>query len=140
VPSSVALVEGDIRDPTKLDEAFRSARPDSVIHLAAMHFIPDCVARPADTLEVNVTGTRAVLDCCRRGAVEHVVFASSAAVYAPVEAACVEDITPLRPLEIYGESKLRGRSSCVSITLTRAGRRRFCGSSTRWAGARPIRT
>jgi nucleoside-diphosphate-sugar epimerase len=36
------------------------------------------------------------------------VFASSAAVYAPADRACVEDVTPIAPLEVYGESKVAG--------------------------------
>ena len=71
-----------------------------------MHFIPDCVARPEETLEVNVEGTRRLLDECRGSSVRSFIFASTAAVYAPTDGPCVEDTTPLRPLEIYGESKL----------------------------------
>ena len=77
-----------------------------MIHLAAMHFIPDCIARPEETLDVNVEGTRRVLESCRGSSVRRFIFASTAAVYAPTDGPCVEDATPLHPLEIYGESKL----------------------------------
>jgi UDP-glucose 4-epimerase len=73
-----------------------------------MHFIPDCIARPQETMAVNVEGTGRLLDACRRRPVQSVIFASTAAVYAPVETPCVEDETPLQPLEVYGESKLAG--------------------------------
>ena len=106
VPAGVHLVEGDIRDGRALDAAVAAARPDCVIHLAAMHFIPECIARPADTIAVNVDGTARVLEACRRHGVGRVVFASSAAVYAPHDGPCHEDRTPLAPLEVYGESKL----------------------------------
>src|SRR5213078_3581542 len=46
---------GDIRDP----ETVRIARefdPHACFHLAAIHFIPYCVAHPQETLEVNVLG------------------------------------------------------------------------------------
>ena len=102
----VRLIEGDIRDAAKLKQTVAAARPAWVIHLAAMHFIPDCIARPRETRDVNVEGTRVVLEGCRDSSVQRVIFASSAAVYAPVERPCVEDATPLRPLEVYGESKL----------------------------------
>ena len=54
-----------------------AAKPDCVVHLAAMHFIPDCIARPQETMDVNVEGTRRVLDSCRGSGVRHVIFASS---------------------------------------------------------------
>jgi UDP-glucose 4-epimerase len=108
LPPEVRLVEGDIRDGERLQAAVADARPDWLVHLAAMHFIPDCIARPEETKDVNVEGTRRVLESCRAGAVQQVVFASSAAVYAPSDDPCVEDSTPLGPLEVYGESKVLG--------------------------------
>ncbi|MGE3955324.1 MAG: NAD-dependent epimerase/dehydratase family protein [Vicinamibacterales bacterium] len=108
LPPGTALIEADIRDAAALRAAISEARPDAVVHLAAMHFIPDCIARPAETIAINVDGTRNVLDACRGTSVRHVVFASSAAVYAPVEHACTEAGTPIGPIEIYGESKVSG--------------------------------
>jgi UDP-glucose 4-epimerase len=108
LPDDVRMVVGDIRDAARLEEAWAAAQPHCVVHLAAMHFIPDCSARPGETMDVNVEGTRRVLERCRAGSVKHVIFASTAAVYAPTDDACVEDTTPLGPLEVYGESKLQG--------------------------------
>ena len=108
LPPAVSLVVGDIRDAGRLAGTIASSRPDGVIHLAAMHFIPDCVARPLETMDVNVTGTRVVLEACRGSSVRTVIFASTGAVYAPSDQPCVEDVTPLGPLEVYGESKVAG--------------------------------
>ncbi len=106
LPPGVHLVQGDIREAARLNQAIASSRPDCVIHLAAMHFIPDCIARPAETFAVNVDGTRHLLESCRDSSVRSIVFASSAAVYAPTDSVCVEDATPIGPLEVYGESKV----------------------------------
>lgn len=110
LPPGVELVEGDIRDAVRFRQALQEAGPEWVVHLAAMHFIPECIARPHDTMDVNVEGTRRVLDACRGISVRHFVFASSLAIYAPSESPCVEDETPLRPLEVYGESKVMGEA------------------------------
>ena len=108
LPEDVHLVEGDIRDAARVRETVSAFGPDCVVHLAAMHFIPDCIARPQETMDVNVAGTRHVLDSCRGSAVRSVIFASSGAVYAPSDVPCLEEATPLGPLEVYGESKLAG--------------------------------
>jgi UDP-glucose 4-epimerase len=108
LPAGVHLIEGDIRDATRMRAAVQDARPDWLIHLAGMHFIPDCIAHPEDTIDVNVTGTQCVLESCRDVRLKGFVFASSAAVYLPSDHPCVEDQTPLRPVEVYGESKARG--------------------------------
>jgi UDP-glucose 4-epimerase len=106
LPQGVRLIEGDIRDVARVKETVSASKPDWLIHLAAMHFIPDCVARPQETIDVNVEGTRRVLESCRGSSVRSFIFASSAAVYAPTGGPCLEDATPLGPLEVYGESKL----------------------------------
>ena len=106
LPAGVQLVEGDIRDSARLGAVIAETTPRALVHLAAMHFIPDCIARPQETLEVNVEGTRRVLDCCRHPSIRCVLFASSGAVYEPSDDPCVEEKTGLRPLEVYGESKL----------------------------------
>ena len=107
LPEGARLIQGDIRDRGRLAEAVSAVRPDAVIHLAAIHYLPDCAARPRETQEVNVEGTRHVLEACR-DRVRHVVFASTAAVYASVDVPCSEDRTPVLPIEVYGESKLEG--------------------------------
>lgn len=108
LPPDITFIQGDVRDDARVRRTILAEEPETVIHLAAMHFIPDCIARPQETMEVNVEGTRHVLESCRASSVRHVIFASTAAVYAPVDAACREDGTPLGPLEVYGQSKLDG--------------------------------
>jgi UDP-glucose 4-epimerase len=108
VPAGTMLIEGDIRHAARLSDAVAAYKPDVVVHLAAMHFIPECIARPAETIDVNVDGTRTVVECCRRHRVRRLIFASSGAVYASSNAPCREDNTAIGPLEIYGESKVAG--------------------------------
>lgn len=107
LPEGARLIEGDIRDP-RLSGILAEVRADAVVHLAAIHYLPDCAARPAETMAVNVEGTRHVLEACRANDVRRVVFASTAAVYAPADVPCSEDRTPVGPIEVYGESKLAG--------------------------------
>ena len=108
LPEGARLVRADVRDANALAAALSDARPDGVIHLAAIHYLPDCAARPDETRDVNIEGTRRVLEACRAGGVRRVVFASSVAVYARTDDPCSEEHTPLEPIEVYGESKLEG--------------------------------
>lgn len=58
-------VVGDIRDREKLMEAFRAAKPEIVLHLAAQPIVRDSYKDPAYTYETNVMGTVNILECIR---------------------------------------------------------------------------
>lgn len=59
-------VEGDIRDRDKLMEAYRQAKPEIVIHMAAQPIVRDSYVDPVLTYETNVMGTVNLLECVRR--------------------------------------------------------------------------
>lgn len=100
------LVEGDIRDPRSLEGVFKEA--DAIAHLAALPGLVLCRERPEEAISINVYGTHQVLETARRLDIGRVVFCSSAAVYGkPVEMPVSED-HPLRPLNLYGVTKLSG--------------------------------
>lgn len=82
-----------------------SFQPDAIIHLAALHFIPDCERDPSRTLRVNVEGTQNVLAAAAFCETKpNFVFASSAAVYESSSRYHHEDDHPA-PSEIYGMTK-----------------------------------
>ena len=85
----------DIRDKSGLEKAFDDFRPQRVVHLAAVHHIPTVERQRDYAQDVDILGTERVLANCERHAVDMVVMASSAAVYAPVEGVLKEDETPL---------------------------------------------
>ncbi len=100
----LAVVDGDIVDEAGLARIMQQRPPDCVFHLAAIHFIPYCLAHRRETLRVNVEGTQAVLDACRAAGVSRIVAASSAAVYGISDRANSETDLPA-PVDIYGASK-----------------------------------
>jgi UDP-glucose 4-epimerase len=96
----------DIRDRHGVMDVFRAVRPEQVLHLAAIHFIPYCNEHPVAAADINITGTINVLDACASaGTVGQVFVASTAAVYPIADGAIAED-HPLGPLDIYGITKL----------------------------------
>ncbi len=58
-------VIGDIRDREKLMAAFRAAKPEIVLHMAAQPIVRDSYKDPACTYETNVMGTVNILECVR---------------------------------------------------------------------------
>lgn len=111
------LIEPDRLDTTDLTDAeataacFRRWRPEVAVHLAAIHFIPYCTAHPAETVLTNVYGTQNVLDGCAATECDHVVFASTADVYA-VSDEPHREVDSLEPGNVYGLSKQVSEGLC----------------------------
>lgn len=107
----VPVHEVDIRNCDDVKALLIKVRPQRVFHLAAIHYIPECNANPEATIRVNVEGTLGLLRACVEAGVEHVLYASSGAVYADSPEALVER-SPIDPVDIYGLSKQFGEQLC----------------------------
>lgn len=97
----------DIRDEAALTELFRRERPSTVVHLAALHFIPAAMRNPGLAVSLNVHGTQTLLSACRESKVERFWFSSTADVYKASEQAHHES-GAIGPFNIYGVTKWMG--------------------------------
>ncbi len=99
----IELIEGDLRDASKVNEAVRGV--DIIFHEAAFVSVPQSMDEPQNCFDVNVTGTSMLFDAARRAGVKRAVFATSAAVYGDSTEMPLTEETPLRPLSPYAASK-----------------------------------
>ncbi|MEY3442514.1 MAG: hypothetical protein RLZZ519_795 [Bacteroidota bacterium] len=106
----------NILDKAGVDAVFAEFKPDWVIHLAAVHFIPWCNAHPYEAADINIRGTMHVLDAAKGVGVKGVLFASTAAVY-PIADEAVGETHPTGPLDIYGLTKFTGERLCHEFHL-----------------------
>lgn len=74
-------VFADIADRAAMQATFASYQPDRVIHLAAQAGVRYSLVNPHAYIESNVLGFMNILEGCRHGAIEHLVYASSSSVY-----------------------------------------------------------
>jgi UDP-glucuronate 4-epimerase len=103
------LVEGDIRDEAVLDRAFGGDGLDAVVHLAARAGVRPSIEAPMLYQDVNVRGTAAVLEACRRHGVRRVIFGSSSSVYGDnPKIPFAEDDPVERPISPYAATKRAG--------------------------------
>jgi UDP-glucuronate 4-epimerase len=104
-----SLVEGDITSPADLAGAFDRARPDRVVHLAALAGVRPSIVDPVRYSEVNVNGTLRVLEACAKHGVGHLVFASSSSVYGVDSAVPFRESDPCgKPASPYAATKRSG--------------------------------
>jgi UDP-glucose 4-epimerase len=99
------LHELDVRNGDKLRDVVVQARPDVVVHLAAMHFIPAVDGAPELAWDVNVNATRLLLAALTQRPPELLLFASTAAVY-PDSRGPISESCPPQPIDLYGRTKL----------------------------------
>jgi UDP-glucose 4-epimerase len=102
----------DILDKEKVYGILNLIQPSIVIHLAAIHFIPYCNLHPFEISDINIRGTENLLDSIKKvKSVNKFLFASTAAVY-PISDNPISEKDELRPLDIYGLTKLTGEWLC----------------------------
>jgi GDP-4-dehydro-6-deoxy-D-mannose reductase len=98
----------DVCDAARVASALAAARPDAVLHLAAISFVPEAEADRARAFRVNYLGTRNLLAAVAAEAPRAcVLLASSSAVYGPAApgAPPFDESAPLRPAGVYARTK-----------------------------------
>ncbi|MGO9685157.1 MAG: NAD-dependent epimerase/dehydratase family protein [Steroidobacteraceae bacterium] len=101
------LIEGDLLDRDKLDEAMREV--DVVFHMAANADVRFGLEHPRRDLEQNTIATFNVLEAMRVNQVKTIAFASTGSVYGEATVIPTPEIAPF-PVQtsLYGASKLAG--------------------------------
>jgi UDP-glucose 4-epimerase len=102
-----ALHELDIRDAASLRRTLPRIRPEVVVHLAAMHFIPAVDDAPRLATTINELGTRNVVKALAATPPELILFTSTAAVY-PDRPGPIDESCRPAPIDLYGRTKLQG--------------------------------
>jgi len=100
------LVEMDISDTKALAAVLKESGAEAVVHFAAFIAVGESMREPARYFSNNVCGSLSVLAAMVEADVKHMVFSSSAAVYGNPHATPILESFPIRPVNVYGESKV----------------------------------
>lgn len=104
VASSARFITGSILDSKAVAEALKDC--GAVIHFAAKSIVGESVKKPDLYHEVNVKGTRNLLDEMAKVGVVKLVFSSTAATYGEPEVIPITEESPTKPTSPYGTTKL----------------------------------
>ena len=105
--------EGDILDEGLIKSIFKKHDIEIVIHLAAMAGVRPSISNPSLYTEVNIIGTRIILDAMVESNVERLIFASSSSVYGNSKKIpfCEDDSVDF-PISPYAATKKMGELLC----------------------------
>jgi dTDP-4-dehydrorhamnose reductase len=108
----------DIRDQEQIEDVFAWARPDVVIHTAALGSVDRAEENPSEAYAVNVMGTMMVGEAARREGARF-IYVSSNAVFNGENPLYSED-DPVSPVNRYGQLKVEAEEWVRKSRLTYA--------------------
>jgi UDP-glucose 4-epimerase len=86
---------------------------DGVFHLAAKTSLVDCLAKPLEAADMNVSGTLNVLEAARKASVRKFIYADTSAEYEGIHVFPTPE-ERIQPIGVYAASKHGGATFCES--------------------------
>ena len=111
--ASIDCVQGDLRDATAVARAAEGV--DVVYHIAAIY--RQAGLKAAEYRAVNAESVGTVIEAAARGGARRVVHCSTVGVHGDVEHPPANEDAPLRPGDVYQETKLEGERIARDASL-----------------------
>ena len=112
------IMQGDICSSRDVSRAVRDV--DGVLALAAIVGDPACNLDPEETINLNYTSTRILVDACNLYGVKRLVFASSCSVYGASESGLLTERSRLNPVSLYARTRVLSENiifdNCGDVT------------------------
>jgi len=104
VSNDAKFIEGSILDSQAVATALLDC--EAVLHFAAKSLVGESVEKPDLYFDVNVNGTRNLLDQMSMAKISKLVFSSTAATYGEPEIIPITEAANTKPTSPYGTTKL----------------------------------
>lgn len=105
-PDGVGVHPLDLTDTDSIRRFIDDARPDCIIHAAAMTDVDRCEREPARATALNASATRRLAEAVA-GTQSRIVYVSTDYVFDGTDGPCREDDPP-HPINVYGRTKWEG--------------------------------
>ena len=105
-PGAFRFHQLDLVDAEALAALFAAKRPTRVLHLAAQAGVRHSFDNPSLYIQSNLVGFATILEACRHGAVDHLVYASSSSIYGGNRHMPFSEQDPVNhPVSLYAATK-----------------------------------
>ncbi len=104
---ALKVVQGDVRSPDDLNRVFQlSDKPiEAVLHFAGLKAVGESISSPLHYWDINVTGTRCLLQAMQSYGCKTIVFSSSATLYGSPKTLPITENSLVDPTNTYGNTK-----------------------------------
>ena len=126
VPAGISFIQGSLLNAGDLAQALVGV--DAVMHFAGKSLVGESVEKPDLYHQVNVDGSRNLLDQMHMSGVKKLVFSSSAATYGEPKVVPIVETAPTKPTNPYGATKL----AIDQMITTEAASRGIAAASLRY--------
>jgi UDP-glucose 4-epimerase len=116
-PKLKEVLKGDVADETLVAGIFARTKFDACIHLAAQINVQASIDNPRRDFEVNVVGTRNVLEGCRKNGTR-LVLVSTCMVYDTAGSKAIGETHAVNPASPYAASKLSAENMALAYYHT----------------------
>ena len=100
------FIECDLEDRQSVERLMARRQPDAVMHFAANALVGESMENPSKYFRNNIANGLNLLDAMVGAGVLKIIFSSTCAIFGPPERLPIDETTPARPINPYGESKL----------------------------------
>lgn len=105
-PGAFRFERLDLTEAGALSALVAAEKPRRVLHLAAQAGVRHSLENPSLYIQSNVVGFGAILEACRHGGVEHLVYASSSSIYGGNRRMPFSEQDPVNhPVSLYAATK-----------------------------------
>ncbi len=109
----VRLIQADVRSYEAVLDAMKNQ--EYVFHLAAILGVERILHIPLQVMEINLGGTKNILQAADACAVKRVIYTSSSEVYGEPRKIPICENDPTGPVSIYGVAKLAAEDYCEAF-------------------------
>ncbi len=121
VGRGLRVIRGDVRQPADLDEAMGSKSVEAVLHFAGLKSPAESIREPLHYWDVNVHGSRCLLEAMQRHGCRTLIFSSSATLYGYPRILPIPETAPIRPLHPYGHTKAAVEQLLADLAVSEGG-------------------
>ena len=133
--------EADVTEPAAIAQALTEAKPEAVVHLAALSSVADSWGTTAEVWRVNVLGTVTLLQAVKVASPEaRILLASTGQVYGEAEDSPTSEDAAIAPISPYAASKaaaeiagIQAREDGLDVVIARSFQHEGPGRDERFA-------